>query len=323
MKHNKNEFNRSIKFIQRKLFLMSIKIPPSEIVIRPPVEAYSVLIPVTGGCSWNRCRFCGTYKGVYGTIQDYAIRSLDEVLKDIDAYAERNYQGFPVFLAGGNPTSAPTEYLVEIIRYVRLRLKNVPRVSCYAKALDILRKTDEELKNLAKAGLDIVYMGLESGSNTILRIMKKGTNAGAMIAAGKKLLNAGINLSLYIILGLGSYKYSEEHVKETARVLTEINPTIFRFRTLNILPGTPLWDEWKSGEFKLLTPVENLREEREIIANLGENVNSAVFNDHVSNYSSIESSNIKEDREIFIKTLDSLIADPRIQNLERKNLTRM
>ncbi|MFX1317207.1 MAG: radical SAM protein [Promethearchaeota archaeon] len=302
---------------------MITKIPPEQIVIRPPVEAYSVLIPVTGGCSWNKCRFCGTYKGVYGVIQDYAIRNVEDVKKDIDMFAERNYHGFPVFLAGGNPTSAPTDYLVEIIKYVRIKLKSVQRVSSYAKALDILRKSDEELKRLAEAGLDIVYMGLESGSSKILRIMKKGTNAESIIKAGKKLLNAGIKLSLYIILGLGSHKYSNEHVKETARVLTEINPTIFRFRTLNILPGTPLWDEWKEGKFELLSPVENLKEERDIIANLGDNVTSQVFNDHVSNYCDLESPNIKNDKEMFLKVLDSLINDTRIQNLPRRNLIRM
>ncbi len=302
---------------------MVSKVPPSQIIIRPPVEAHSVLIAVTGGCSWNRCRFCGTYKGIYGTIQDYAIRPLEDVLKEIDYYAEKNYNRYPVFLAGGNPTSAPIEYLVKIIKYVRLRLKNVPRVSSYAKALDILRKTDEELKRLAEAGLDIVYMGLESGSSKILRMMKKGTNAESMIKAGIKVLNSGIKLSLYVMLGLGGKKYSEDHVIGTARVLTEINPTIFRFRTLNILPNTPLWKDWKNGEFELLSPVECLQEERDIIENLGENVNSQVFNDHVSNYCSIETPNIKEDREIFIKTLNSFINDTRIKNLPRKNLTSM
>ncbi|MFW9999537.1 MAG: radical SAM protein [Candidatus Hermodarchaeota archaeon] len=306
---------------------MVIKVPPDQIIIRPPVEAYSVLIAVTGGCSWNTttggCKFCGTYRGVYGITQDYAIRSVEDVKRDIDKYAQSNYHGFPVFLAGGNPTSAPIDFLAEIIKYVRIKLRNVPRISCYAKALDILRKSDEELKILANAGLDIVYMGLESGSSKILRIMNKGTNAKSMIRAGKRILNAGIKLSLYIILGLGSHKYSEEHVKETARVLTEINPTIFRFRTLNIMPGTPLWDEWESGEFQLLSPLENIKEERDIIDNLGENVTSQVFNDHVSNYCTIESSNIKEDRDMFIKTLDSYIKDPRIQNLPRKNLIRM
>ena len=302
---------------------MVFKVPPSQIVIRPPVEAYSVLIAVTGGCNWNNCRFCGTYKGIYGTTQDYAIRPLEDVLKDIDLYAEKNYHGYPVFLAGGNPTSAPTDYLVKIIEYVKLMMKNVPRVSCYTKALDILRKTDEELNQLAEAGLDIVYMGLESGSSKILRIMKKGTNSESMIKAGKRVLNSGIKLSLYIMLGLGGTKLSKEHIKETARVLTEINPTIFRFRTLNIMPNTPLWKEWKNGDFELLSPVECLIEEREIIANLGENVTSHVFNDHVSNYCSLESTNIKIDRDAFIKTLDSYIDDPKIKNLPRKNLTQM
>ena len=302
---------------------MSVKFPAEHIIIRPPVEAYSVLIAVTGGCSWNKCRFCGTYKGMYGTTQEYAIRSLDDVKKDINQAAKYNYHGFPVFLAGGNPTSAPTEYLAEIIKYVRIKLKNVPRVSCYSKALDVLRKSDEELKTLADAGLDIVYMGLESGSNVVLRLMKKGPNAESFIKAGKRLLNAGINLSLYIILGLGGKKYSEEHAKETAKVLTAINPTIFRFRTLNISPSMPLWEDLSSGEFTLLSPLENLKEERDIIANLGDNVTSQVFNDHVSNYCDIESVNIKEDREMFIKTLESYISDPRYQRMRSKNLTRM
>ena len=302
---------------------MSVKYPPEHIIIRPPVEAYSLLIAVTGGCSWNQCKFCGTYKGMYGTTQDYAIRPIEEVKKDIDQAAKYNYHGFPVFLAGGNPTSAPTDYLVEIVKYVRLKLRDVQRVSCYSKALDVLRKSDEELKQLAEAGLDIVYMGLESGANTVLRLMKKGTTAASFIKAGKRLLNAGINLSLYIILGLGGHKYSEEHVIETARVLTEINPTIFRFRTLNISSSTPLWEDLQSGEFTLLSPVENLKEERDIIANLGENVTSQVFNDHVSNYCSIESPNIKVDREMFIQTIDSFMDDPRIKKMPRKNLTRM
>ncbi|MBA7562217.1 hypothetical protein ES708_03866 [subsurface metagenome] len=196
-------------------------------------------------------------------------------------------------------------------------------MSSYAKALDILRKTEEELKQLAEAGLDIVYMGLESGSSKILRMMKKGTNAESMIKAGRKVLDSGIKLSLYVMLGLGGKKYSEDHVRGTARVLTEINPTIFRFRTLNVLPNTPLWEEWKRGDFELLSPVECLIEERDIIANLGENVTSQVFNDHVSNYCGIESSNIKIDRAAFINTLSSYINDPKIKNLSRKNLTCM
>lgn len=303
------------------------KLPPDKIVIRPPVESYSVLIPVTGGCSWNSktggCKFCGTYNsGVYGGIQEYAVRDKEAVKKDIDAYAEKNYKGMPVFLAGGNPTSAETEFLSDIIKYTKKRLRP-QRISCYAKALDILRKSDNELKQLADVGLDIVYMGLESGSSKILRIMRKGTNAESMITAGKRILNAGIKLSLYVILGLGGKKYSEEHVKGTARVLTEINPTIFRFRTLHVIPGTPLYEWVQDGRFQLLSPVENIREEHDIIANLGDNVDSEVYNDHISNYCTIKTKNIKKDRERVLNILEQKLEDPKIKNLPRKQLTRM
>ena len=188
---------------------MTSLIPPSSIMYRPPVEAYSVLIAITGGCSWNKCKFCGMYKNADGSpIQEYAIRPLEAVLRDIDSFARKNFHGYPVFLAGGNATSAPTDYLVKILNHVREKLHNVPRISCYCKALDVLRKTDDELKALSEAGLTIVYMGLESGSNKILRNMKKGTNAESFIKAGKRLLNAGIQLNMYVLLGLGSYELS-------------------------------------------------------------------------------------------------------------------
>jgi len=295
------------------------KASPKEILFRPPVEAYSLLIAVTSGCSWNKCKFCGMYKGRdYEVYQEYQILPLDYVFEQIDRAAEYGYHGYPVYLAGGNPTSASTDYLVKIINYVRKKLQNVKRVSCYSKALDILRKSDEELRKLKDAGLDIVYMGLESGSNTVLRLMHKGTNANSFIKAGKKLMEAEIKLSLYVLLGLGGKKYSKDHVLETARVLTEINPTIFRFRSLGVGPNIPLWYDLEKGEFELIDPVEYLIEERDIIANLGENVTSQVFNDHAANYCYIESKNIQKDRDYFIKTINSYIEDPRFLTMKRK-----
>ncbi|MBY8991875.1 MAG: radical SAM protein [Candidatus Lokiarchaeota archaeon] len=295
------------------------KVSPKQILFRPPVEAYSLLIAVTSGCSWNKCKFCDMYKGKdYEVYQEYEILPLEYVFEQIDRAAKNNYHGFPVYLAGGNPTSAPTDHLVKIIKYVREKLNNVKRVSCYSKALDILRKSDEELKELKDAGLDIVYMGLESGSNTVLRFMHKGTNANSFIKAGKKVMEAGIQLSLYVLLGLGGKKYSKDHVLETARVLTEINPTIFRFRSLGVGSNIPLWYDLEKGEFELIDPVDYLIEERDIIANLGENVTSQVFNDHAANYCYIESNNIKEDRDHFIHTINSYIKDPRFLTMERK-----
>ncbi|MCP4760821.1 MAG: radical SAM protein, partial [archaeon] len=180
-----------------------------------------------------------------------------------------------------------------------------------------------ELKQLAEAGLDIVYMGLESGSKTVLKKMFKGTTDKQIIEVGKRLLKAGIKVSLYIILGLGSYELSEDHVKGTAYVLTEINPTIFRFRTLNVMPNSPLWEDVQSGKFIVMKPVDILKEERDIIKLLGENVTSQVYNDHVSNYCSYQTRNIKKDRDLFIKELNRLINDPEIQKMEPKWLTSM
>ncbi len=249
-----------------------------------------------------------------GYIKIYRIIDLESVL-----YPHHKW----VFLAGGNPTSAPTDYLCKIIKHVRKRFPRVERVSCYSKALDIVRKTDEELINLAKAGLDIVYMGLESGSKKILRIMKKGTNDATIIKVGRRLLKAGIKLSLYIILGLGGYELSEEHVKETARVLTAINPTIFRFRTFNVGQESLIRDDINSGKLTLLKPVDTLKEEKGIIQLLGDNVTSEVYNDHYANYFPGHSKNIKKDKEWFIKSLNELIDNPEIQKLEPRTLLHM
>lgn len=296
-----------------------MKLPASQIVIRPPVEAYSVLIPVTGGCSWNRCRFCGVYKNV----QDYEIRALDDVLEDIDRASIFHKNHKSVFLAGGNPTSAPTDFLVKIIDHVKLKFKKVERISTYCKSLDIVKKSDEELKRLADAGLDIVYMGLESGSNKVLKYMRKGTNNKTAISAAKRLMDAGIDVSLYVILGLGGYEMSQDHVRETARVLTEINPTIFRFRTLNVLKNAPLWKDLQDGTYEVMKPVDVIKELRDIIALLGDNVTSEVYNDHVSNYVAFSSKNISDDRERILGNIDRLLEDPDIKNLEPKYLQHM
>jgi radical SAM superfamily enzyme YgiQ (UPF0313 family) len=294
-------------------------LPPDEIIIRPPVEAYSVLIPVTGGCSWNRCRFCGVYKG----IQEYAILPLDRVLQYIDHAAAYSPEAPYVYLAGGNPTSAPTEYLVAILRHVKSRFRYVKRISCYAKALDIIRKSDAELQALATSGLSIVYMGLESGSDTVLSFMKKGTTSKTITTAAHRLMATGIQVSLYVILGLGGKKWTQLHAQETAKVLNAIRPTIFRFRTLNVLENSPLAEDIAAGTFETISPLEILIELRAILAGLDPTLASKMRNDHISNYINLESENIGQDRDKFLKILDDLIADPRTAELRPKNLKSM
>ncbi len=293
-----------------------VMFPPERIIIRPPVEARSVLIPVTGGCSWNMCRFCGVYKG----IQDFAVRPLKDVLKDIRSAGKHYHNAIHIYLAGGNPTAAETNYLVAIIKEVKKQFPHMKRISCYAKALDILRKSDEELQLLAKAGLTILYMGLESGSNTVLKYMKKGHTARSITRAGKRILDAGINLSLYVILGLGGKKWTKIHAEETAKVLNAIEPTVFRFRTLNVMDNSPLIEDIREGTFKILTPLEVLKEERRIIANIREDLTSALRNDHVSNYTFVQSDSVGKDKAELLKKLNHLIENPEVAKWEHKGL---
>jgi radical SAM superfamily enzyme YgiQ (UPF0313 family) len=245
------------------------------------------------------------------------------VKNDILDIAKYNRNARWVFLAGGNPTVCPTNYLVEILLTVKKEFPKIDRLSCYAKSLDLIRKSDLELKQFAEAGLTIVYMGLESGSDEILHYMKKGTTAQTLITASKRLMAAGIRVSLYIILGLGGKKYSNIHAEETAKVLNLINPTIFRFRTLNIMNNSPLKEDIDNGSFEILTPLDILKEQYRIIENLSPSLTSAMKNDHISNYSSIETDNIGRDKLLILNELTELIKDPNVKTWKHKGLQQM
>ncbi|MFX0098806.1 MAG: radical SAM protein [Candidatus Hodarchaeota archaeon] len=294
------------------------------IIIRPPCEAYSLLIGVTEGCSWTDrtggCWFCGVYKG----IQEYRIRPWESIKRDIDRGFQLHGKGVKhVFLAGGNALSAPTSLLVQVIKYLNQKFPIITRISSYAKNHDILQKNDEELRELSTTypGLKIVYMGLESGSAKLLKYMNKGTTPRGMIRAAKKIKGAGIKLSVYVILGLGGNLFPENAL-ETAKVLTEMNPDYIRFRSLNFIPTAPLFMDWRRGDFKELRPVELINEEIEIIENLGENVTSSIFNDHVSNPIYVDGK-LSEHKSDILNALKKAASDKRIQALPHVNRTTM
>ncbi len=296
-------------------------------IIRPPVEAYSILIGVTEGCWWNNCRFCGVYKNWNidppQDIQAYQVRPIDKVFKELEIL--KSYYGNfndKVFLGGGSTMSAPTEYLIKIMHKIKELWPNVKQISSYAKNLDILRKSDDELKQLHEAGLTICYMGLESGSRTLLKLMKKGTTPENMIKAAHKLMKSGTKISTYIILGLGGTEYTEEHAIETAKVLNEMNPTIFRFRTLNLIPTAPLYKDWQEGKFQVLDPWGIINELLMIFENLSDNVTSYVFNDHVSNYETFECQ-LPDEKMQVIKYLKARLKDPALKAMKHENLTHM
>ncbi|MFX1520325.1 MAG: radical SAM protein [Promethearchaeota archaeon] len=288
------------------------------VIIRPPVEAHSVLIGVTEGCTWNKCRFCSVYKGV----QDYRVRSKEEIFHDIELWAQKFGWIEKIFLAGGNALSAPTDLLLEVIDRLKQKFTKISHISCYVKNHDLLKKTPEELKQLRAAGLETLYMGLESGSNLVLKLMNKGTTSRMMIKAAKKAMDAGFRLSIYVILGLGGKEYTKVHANETAAVINDMNPTIIRFRTLNLFPGAPLYDEWKASKFQRLTPYETLLEQYNILRQIKSHVTSEVFNDHVSNYETFEGK-LPQDLSGMLKLLEQRLKDPMTKKLRPKWLNHM
>lgn len=291
------------------------------IIIRPPCEAWSVLVGVTEGCTWGKCKFCGVYNGKE-LVQRYRVRPWDSIKADIDeAWLYQRTLPRRAFLAGGNALSAPTELLLRILGYLHQRFPQLEQVSSYAKNHDILKKSDDELERLAAAGLAIVYMGLESGSDAVLKYMNKGTRAAGMVRAAKKVMAAGIKLSTYVVLGLGG-KMFPDHAIETARALTEMNPDFIRFRSLNFIPNAPLHAEWTAGRFVALRPVEILEEQLYILEHLGPGMTSHVLNDHVSNFADIDG-RLPGDMQRITGALKALIADQRIRALEHRNRTSM
>ncbi|MHA1684761.1 MAG: radical SAM protein [Promethearchaeota archaeon] len=293
------------------------------ILIRPPCEALSLLIGVTEGCEWDRrskggCRFCG----VYTNVQAFRVRPLESIRRDIDrGFHQRGSSVRAAFLAGGNALCAPTSLLLEVIAYLNGRFPRLERISCYAKNHDILKKSGDELQQLHEAGLQIVYMGLESGSDDVLKYMNKGTTARGMIRAARKIKKSGIELSVYVILGLGGNLFND-HSIETARVLSEMNPEYIRFRSLNFIPNSRLFKEWRDGKFIALRPAELIAEEIDIIKNLDDSVTSMILNDHVSNFTSVQGK-LPRDRDALIQTLDDRLKDERIINMKHVNRTSM
>ena len=262
---------------------MPYELPP----MRPPSEAYSLLIRVMRGCPWNYCTFCAAYKGYP---RKDTIRSVAEVKGDIDELRAavdhlhaQGYEGEPrtAFLADSNAIVIKTEDLVEIVRYLYQVFPSLERVTSYGRAKTVLSKKAAELEKLRAAGLSRLHLGLESGDDEVLSRVKKGATAQEMIEAGKKAKEAGFELSEYVMPGLGGKSASRQHVQGTARVLNAIDPDYIRVRPLMLVPGTPLWDEYAAGEFEPLSRYEVLAEIGALIEGL--DVTANVCFDHYAN----------------------------------------
>jgi hypothetical protein len=305
--------------------------------IRPPNEADSLLIRATRNCPWNRCKFCNSYKG-----KPFEIRSVADIKRDIDtAKAMRDKileitlksghsggmqkvvgmvlqdppnesfrnvalwllgGGENVFLQDANTLVMKTSDLGQVLVYLRTTFPKIKRATCYARSQTALKKTPAELLQLRAAGLSRVHVGLESGYDPVLEFMGKGETVQQHIQGGRKIVESGISLSEYIILGLGGKELSVLHARHTAGALNEIDPDFVRIRTLCINSKVPLSSDVAAGRFIRASDEEIIREERTLIEGL--KVHSHFVSDHISNLLPELEGKLPEDRDKLLATID-------------------
>ena len=216
-------------------------------VFRPPSEAYSLIVQVTIGCSHNKCTFCDMYKE-----KRFRVRKLEEVKADFDE-ARRMYRRVGrIFLADGDALMCRPEHMAEILRYIKKVFPECERVTSYGSPASILCKKQEDLNMLHDLGLEMIYLGLESGSDEVLRRINKGETADEIVRAGLMVKEAGMKLSVTCIAGLGSLELSEEHAIKTAEALSRMKPEYIGLLTLLFELPTPLMRDWQEGRFYLM-----------------------------------------------------------------------
>lgn len=275
----------------------------SDVLYRPPGEWRSYLLQCTIGCSNNKCTFCGMYKG-----KKFRIRPVEEILEDIDM--ARDYYGpyvERVFLMDGDAIIMKTEDLLQILHKLYKTFPRLEKVTTYAGPKSTLSKTPEELKILREAGLSRAYLGVESGSDAVLKFIKKGVTADEMLLAGQRLVEAGIDLWVTVILGMtGEGGDWEEHILATADMINKMRPRHLSAMTFAPAKGTPLGDDVLAGRFKVYEPDHILEECKLLIENL--DVDPLHFtSNHASNYVPLKGG-LPEDREKFLTTLNKALA---------------
>jgi histone acetyltransferase (RNA polymerase elongator complex component) len=307
--------------------------------IRPPSEAFSLLIRVTRNCPWNRCKFCPIYKG-----EKFQLRSVDEVKQDIDTakaiqdkineIAKKNgenpretaaavYNSPPndsyrnvalwmysgsrhAFLQDANTLIMKAADLVEIIGYLKKTFPEIDRVTSYARSHTVARKSVEELKDLYKAGLSRIHIGMESGYDPVLEFLDKGITAADHITAGKNVVASGISLCEYVMLGAGGKTWWREHALATAEALNQISPDYIRFRTLTIQPRMLLYNDVDSGEFVRASDDEIVTEEKLLIGNL--DCPAQIVSDHMINLLPEVEGKLPEDKDKMLAVIERFLS---------------
>jgi radical SAM superfamily enzyme YgiQ (UPF0313 family) len=311
--------------------------------IRPPSEAHSLLVRVTRNCPWNRCTFCPLYKGA-----TFSIRPVAHVLRDLDAVFEavqklrqqgpgpaalglaggdrgawmaarnwRRYGMHQVFLQDANSLAAPPENLLIILQHLKARFPEVTRVTSYARSNSVAAVAAATLAALRDAGLTRIHIGMESGADAVLKMVRKGTTQWRHILAGRKVKDAGLELSEYYMPGLGGRRHLEAHAEETAAALNAINPDFIRLRTLAIPPDTPLYEDYAAGRFEKATDIEMARELLRFLVALS-GITSTIRSDHILNLLPEVDGRLPQDQERLVGTVRAFLdLDPEVQFLYR------
>ena len=294
--------------------------PPELPPYRPPSEAESVLVRVTRGCAWNRCTFCGMYKQTR-----FNVRAPEEIAADLPALRAMWPRARSVFLSDADPLKHPK--LPEIVRRVRDAFPEAERITAYTRLHTLWHKPPEWLREVRAAGLTRLHAGLESGSPRILEACRKGVTPEMAIGGSRKAVEAGFELSLYLLCGLGGEAAWEEHAVESARVVAAAGPHITRLRSLALMTNTPLYETWKAGVFPPAAPLTRLRETRRLVAELAERLSAPgarapageremeLSSDHVTNYVWADgelvyggvNGYLPSDAELLLSTLDDAI----------------
>jgi radical SAM superfamily enzyme YgiQ (UPF0313 family) len=313
--------------------------------IRPPSEARSLLIRVTRNCPWNKCAFCHSYRGTKFALRPVeeikrdietagrmveAIKGLSRKLGEggrvsepvvnhiwsrDDAYDDSfrsiagwlYFGGESVFLQDADSLIIKTVDLVDVLQFIRQTFPLVTRITSYCRSKTAARKTVEELRLLRDAGLSRIHIGMESGYDPLLAFIRKGTTAADHVEGGRRIVEAGISLSEYVIPGLGGVRWSREHAEATAKVINQINPDFVRLRSLHVVRDTDLYEMMQRGEFTPLADEDVVREIRWLIEGL-EGIETTIVSDHILNLLEELEGKLPEDKEKLLATVDRYFA---------------
>lgn len=262
-----------------------------------------MILQATLGCSYNRCTFCGMYRD-----KAFRVRPIAELRAELEWAAEHLAVVRKVFLADGDALVAKASFLAELLEAIREALPNLRRVSCYASPQALAVRSVKEMARLRELGLSQYYLGIESGHDEVLRRLDKGVDSEEMIRVALKAHEAGVKLSTMILLGAGGRELSAEHARESARVVSAIDPRFLSTLVMTPVEGTPLWEATERGEVDELTPVELAAELRELLAGL--RVRGTIFrSNHASNYLTLAGT-LPKDQENLVAALDAVLGSP-------------